>query len=220
MRGFLWFLAFIFVALIGAFIAAPGEKADALFREVQIRWTEDGLSGLGEGATDGSIAELFADRVRELGAYVDAQIDEEMATIDKIQSGEIRIGGAARTAPASAPPLTQTDATPKTARTPEIVKTEPSVASMPAVAATPSLHAPAQAAPAAQPPAAQTIVPQGAETRQTPQTEDMFSSIVSHQDRPDQAAKTEFWTEERIQEAIENGEPTSGGKRACLFACD
>ncbi len=220
MRRFLWFLAFIFVALIGAFIAAPGEKADVLFHEVQNRWTEDGLSGLGEGAADGSIAGLFMDRVRELGAYVDARIDEEMATIDKIQSGEIQIGGGAKTMPA--PPPTRTDASPGA---PDIVKAEPSVASTSAVAASPPQHVPAQAAPDARMSAPRTVAPQTGSTQtggtqQTPQTEDMFSSIVSQQDRPDQAARTEFWTEERIQEAIENGEPTSGGKRACLFACD
>ncbi|HBF99159.1 MAG TPA: hypothetical protein DDW95_11465, partial [Alphaproteobacteria bacterium] len=46
---------------------------------------------------------------------------------------------------------------------------------------------------------------EGASTAQTPQTEDMFSAIIKQEDRPDQAANTEFWTEERINEALENG---------------
>lgn len=215
MRGFLWLLAFIFVALIGAFIAAPGEKADALFHDVQTRWTEDGIAGLGQGAADGSIAGLFAERVRELGAYVEAQIDEELATIDKIQSGEIQVGGPAtrQSTPSDKMP-TPSDKMNVSTQSPETASAIPakaSPASSPETGTAAKMTAPAAPAPSAA---------EGAGTAQTPQTEDMFSAIIKQEDRPDQAANTEFWTEERINEALENGEPSSGGKRACLFGCD
>lgn len=221
MRGFLWLLAFVFIALIGAFIAAPGEKADELFQEVQTRWTEDGIAGLGEGAADGSIAGLFTERVRELGAYVDAQIDEELATIDKIQSGEIQIGGSAPEQ--SAPSAAEDNVSAQAPETAQALSAKVSPAAPPETgkaAKSPPLAAPTTAVQPQKAAAPASAASPDIDTQQTPQTEDMLSAIIKQEDRSDQAAKTEFWTEERINEALENGEPTSGGKRACLFGCD
>lgn len=203
MRTLMWGVCLVFAIAVGAFVTVPGEQRDALFAEIDRQIAEDGPMGLVNGVTDGTLPKLVAARITELREMATRQIDAELSSIEDIRSGALTFGtdtgGAVTT-------TTQAGAAPHIS-----VKT-----AAPAAPATP-----VSAAPVARAPISEAAGSTGKQEQiRVPQTEDIFTGIISRDDRENQAAETEFWTDAQIQEALENGEPTSGGKRMCLFGCD
>ncbi len=197
---------FIFILTSGglAFAFLPGVKGDqlraGLGEHITSTFSGDAAAALGEQA----VARLIFERWEELETITRQQISTELATIDKLKAGQIKLGAAAVKTPAN---------TSQAIRKPE----EKSTGFKPEKA---TLAVRERAAPAAKPPPA-TANPSGGGVppRPTQNPEDAFSAIVTRVDRGPPPAPDPFWTEERKQEAIKNGEPKSGGPRACLFLC-
>jgi len=124
--------------------------------------------------------------------YAARQIATELATVEKLKTGKIKLGPA----PVAAPkllkqPVGKPD---KVKHTPEMIQAD-----------LPPLPRAVPATTVNSPPA-------------PPATEEAFSGLIKRQDRGPPPGPDPFWTEERKREALEHGEPQSKS-RMCLFGC-
>ena len=209
MRAIKWITGLAFATFLAVFLVAPGDQRDALFAEISGRYSEAGPTGVIASLSDGTVAGLAVSRVSEMREMAARQIEAELSTIDEIRSGTLKVG--VDEAPVKQPATASVGAEPT-----DIVKQDVALHDPAPEASAATVESITRSMPVAEPTDAEK--PGNAAT--VPQTEDMFSGIITKEDRENQAAETSFWTEERIQEALENGEPTSGGKRMCLFGCD
>ncbi len=148
---------------------------------------------------------------KTLAVFAEHQFTTEMATLDQIRSGKLKIGETSvKTAPA----------------------VEISVARKPAVVSSP----PRQVKKREQVKALEAIAPQSVEAPLIPITpaqattatatpadstpEAALGSILRHEVRENQAKEETFWTEERIQEALKNGAPKSRSAPCVAFCGD
>lgn len=142
----------------------------------------------------------------QVSQFVGSQLATEMTTLEQVRSGEIKLG---------TPPPAQ-----KAVATPAQAAPKPSkLAAAPAKKQPPPVLA---ASPANPPPAAleplkpEAISPAGGASASP---EQQLGGILKREKRENQVKEETFWTEERIQEALKNGEPSSKGS-ACLAFCD
>lgn len=129
--------------------------------------------------------------------YAARHIATELATVEKLKTGKIKLGPAP--VPASKLLKQPVDKSDKVKRKPEMIQ-----ADLPPATTVNSPHA-APATTVSSPPA-------------PPATEEAFSGLIKHQDRGPPPGPDPFWTEQRMREAIEHGEPQSKS-RMCLFGC-
>jgi hypothetical protein len=153
-------------------------------------------------------------------ALADAQLQEELATLEQIQAGKIKIGASPDTVSAAGQPppaITgvasrpkKADSSPKPSQKTEkqVVKPPTDAQKRPA-----STSRPVPAAPAPVPTVA------GSESLETGAPETALGAILKQEVRENQVKEETFWTEERIQEALKNGAPTSKGA-PCIAFCD
>lgn len=123
------------------------------------------------------------------------QIASELATLDEIRAGKLKIGPAPT-------PLIATD--PLEKREEAAIR---KIASQPIVEESKIILEPQQIKP----------TPPVAPPNTTPEA--ALGAILKHEIRENQAKEDTFWTEERIQEALKNGEPKSRGA-PCIAFCD
>ncbi len=190
MRNTLAILLFLLILATLGFAALPGKQGAALRTEIAGRYSQGGIGKLLTGFTDAVLVELSHKRLTELADLAERQIAGEIATLERIKNGKIRLGA---TKPEKPRPAAHAVDTPKK------IKPHPQA---PAAATAP------QPAPIANP--APTVAPPG--------TEEAFSGLIKHEPRGPAPESDPFWTEERKREALENGEP-GANKRACLFFC-
>ncbi len=193
MRNILVISLFLLILAVLAFAVLPGKQGAALRAEIAGRYSEGGIGKLLNGLTDAALLEISHKRLIELADLAERQIAGEIATPERIKSGQIRLGATKPEKPRK--PSSDVDSHEKI----EKIKPKP-----PLSVAT---SAP-QSAPAAIPPPA--VAPPG--------TEEAFSGLIKHEPRAPVPESYPFWTEERKREALENGEP-GANRRACLFFC-
>lgn len=124
--------------------------------------------------------------------YAGQQIATELATVEKLKTGKIKLGPAP--VPASKLLKQPVDKSDKVKHKPEMIQAD--LPPVPPASPATTLNSP---------PA-------------PPATEEAFSGLIKHQDRGPPPGPDPFWTEERKREAIEHGEPQSKS-RMCLFGC-
>ena len=149
----------------------------------------------------------FAARWNSWIALAEHQISAELATIDQIQSGKLKIGGTpARTQPLAPPQEPAPPAGHRRAATSE-KNTTRKITTPPIAGPSVTVPAPKRSAPV-NPVAPANTTPEAA-----------LGAILKHETRGNQAKEETFWTEERIQEALRNGPPKSRGA-PCIAFCD
>jgi len=151
--------------------------------------------------------DLFAARWNSWIALAEHQISAELATIDQIQSGQLKIGEAsARTRPLAPPQEPAPPAGHRRAATSE-KNTTRKITTPPIAEPSVTVPDPKRSAPI-NPVAPANTTPEAA-----------LGAILKHETRENQAKEETFWTEERIQEALRNGEPKSRSA-PCIAFCD
>ena len=149
----------------------------------------------------------FAARWNSWIALAEHQISAELATIDQIQSGKLKIGEApARTQPLAPPQEPVPPAGHRRAATSE-KNTTRKITTPPIAGPSVTVPDPKRSAPV-NPVAPANTTPEAA-----------LGAILKHETRGNQAKEETFWTEERIQEALRNGPPKSRGA-PCIAFCD
>lgn len=149
----------------------------------------------------------FAARWNSWIALAEHQISAELATIDQIQSGKLKIGEApARTRPLAPPQEPVPPAGHRQAATSE-KNTTRKITTPPVAEPSETVPDTKQSAPV-NPVAPANTTPEAA-----------LEAILKHETRGNQAKEETFWTEERIQEALKNGPPKSRGA-PCIAFCD
>lgn len=156
---------------------------------------------------------------QRLSGKIKLQVASEMATLDQLMRGELKLSPAA-TLNKALPPTSQVslpvkrETMPASKKTPAANKAEGNRDVSPVNAASPTRRTPPQEI-AKQLPAAATGIPET--SAEAP--EQQLGNILKHEERENQVKEETFWTEERIQEAIKNGEPSSSNS-ACILFCD
>lgn len=141
--------------------------------------------------------------------FAKRQISVELATLERIESGELKIG----VSPAAKPGLPPLQASPA-----------PSISILPPAPKKaretrnplPKIASPAESKPELR---QQAGLPQTPPAPSEATPEAALGSILKHETRENQAKEETFWTEERIQEALKNGEPKKGSA-PCIAFCD
>lgn len=187
MRKLLGILLFFLIATGIAVTSLPGVKGDALRAELANRYAGNGIGGISLAISDGVIAALLHERWIELRALAAGQIASELATVQKLKTGEIKLGAPAAGAPS---PVNHTIEKAKEKPRPPVSRRASRV------------PPPAPVAAIVQPAAAPVIaiIPPMA----APAAGNTFVAPVSRQDRGPIPPPDPFWTEERMQEALKN----------------
>lgn len=156
-------------------------------------------------------------------ALAEAQLQQELATLEQIQAGKIKIGASPETAPAAGKPLPaitgvasrpkKADPSAKAPQKTEKYEMKPPADAQPGIAATSN---PVPALPGAPAPVSAVA---GSESPEKGAPETALGAILKHEVRENQVKEETFWTEERIQEALKNGVPKSKSA-PCLAFCD
>jgi hypothetical protein len=151
------------------------------------------------------------------------QLQEELATLEQLQSGKISIGAPPDTAPTTGQPppatsgvpsgLKKADSSPKAPLKTEKPVVKPPTNAQKSQTATSRPVPSGQAAPAPIPAVA------GSESPETGAPETALGAILKQEVRENQIKEETFWTEERIQEALKNGAPKSKSA-PCIAFCD
>ena len=146
-----------------------------------------------------------------LKTLAEHRISAELATFDRILSGELKIGEAPAPSGKNAQPSISV-AAPISNPPPRQVKRQDKTVSV--TTGAPPINEQASAAPVHQQraPAAPVIPEEG-----TPEA--ALGAILKHEIRENQAKEETFWTPERIQEALKNGAPKSRSA-PCIAFCD
>ncbi len=155
-------------------------------------------------------------------ALAEGQLQEELATLEQLQSGKIKIGAppGSTTATVKPPPaITSVPSVPKKTeslpkapqKTEKLVVKPPTDAQKSQTATFGPVPAPSGAAPPISAVA-------GSENPETGAPETALGAILKHEARENQIKEETFWTEERIQEALKNGAPKSKSA-PCIAFC-
>lgn len=149
----------------------------------------------------------FAARWNSWIALAEHRISAELATIDQIQSGKLKIGEApARTRPLAPPQEPVPPTGHRRAATSEKNTTR-------------KITTPPVAEPSETVPNTKQSVPVNPVAPANTPPEAALGAILKHETRGNQTKEETFWTEERIQEALKNGPPKSRGA-PCIAFCD
>lgn len=208
MRKLLGILLFFLVAAGLAFAFLPGVKGGQLRAGLSKHIAAAVSRDAAAASPDQAVSSLISERWKELETRGRAQIATELATLDKLKTGQVKLGVVAPQAPAApvkSPQPIEIPIDKKTAPRPAQIAPAVQKVAVPASITPPAAAEKPGVATVSSPPA------------QSP--EDALGAIITQQDRGPALAPDPFWTEERKQEAINNGEPKSGGPRTCLFLC-
>ena len=153
--------------------------------------------------------EQFTAQWHALAQRAENQVTAEFTTFQQIISGKLKLG---------AIPAGKPDAARPTAPAPRLVSQTPrgrekprtTAARPPAIAPAPLEKTGTDPAPLAHAPA---VLPAGAAP------EAALGAILKHEVRENQMKEETYWTPERIQEALKNGEPKSNSA-PCIMFCD